>query len=121
MIYIIEDDNQVRKALELLMQSQRYENRSFKSGEDFLQDTTAKNVEDILILDMNMSGVYGRDFLKQLIAAKNPVTVIGITAQDESGIRAYCREYGVKALLTKPVDSNALMDLIKYHSEMHGV
>ena len=118
MIYLIENDHNVRKALELLLSSGSYAYRSFKMGEEFLNDQSVKSPYDILILDMNMDGLYGRAFLKQLTSTNNPVKVIGITAQDESGVRAYCREFGVKALLTKPVDSQALMDLIKFHGEV---
>lgn len=115
MIYLIEDDHQVRKALELLFISHQYRFQSFVRGEDFLEDTSVKTLYDILVLDLNMKGVYGREFLQQLAQSNIPVSIIGITANDESLVRSYCRSYGVKALLTKPVDGNALMDLIRYH------
>jgi CheY-like chemotaxis protein len=41
--------------------------------------------------------------------------VIVITASDDSQNKEYCREYGVKAYLRKPVDAEALLDLINYN------
>ena len=43
--------------------------------------------------------------------------VIVITAFDEPKYRECCKEYGVIAYLRKPVDSEALIDIIKYNLE----
>jgi FixJ family two-component response regulator len=121
MIYIIEDDNHVRKALELVIHSNGYTSHSFSNAKEFLVDPLIKGREDILILDMNMKGLHGRDFLRELNSLRSPMSIIGITAHDDVEIRSFCRAWGVKALLTKPVDSKALLDLIKYHGEIQNV
>jgi CheY-like chemotaxis protein len=41
--------------------------------------------------------------------------VIVVTAFDEPHTREICTSYGVKAYLRKPVDGEALIDLIKYN------
>jgi two-component system sensor histidine kinase/response regulator len=43
--------------------------------------------------------------------------VIVITAFDEPKYRDSSREYGVLAFLRKPVDGEALLDIIKYNLE----
>lgn len=121
MIYIVEDDNHVRKALELVIHSHGYASKSFSNAKEFLVDPIVKKGEDILILDMNMNGLHGRDFLRELINIQSPLNIIGITANDDAETRSFCRECGVKALLTKPLDSKALLDLIKYHGEMQRI
>jgi AmiR/NasT family two-component response regulator len=45
---------------------------------------------------------------------KVPLTVIVVTANDEPKNREYCRQFGVKAYLRKPVDAEALLDIINY-------
>lgn len=121
MIYIIEDDNHVRKALELVIHSHGLLCNSYAGAEEFLEDVMQKSTGDILILDMNMAGLHGRDFLDTLVSMKSPLVIIGITAHDDAEIRSFCRACGVKALLTKPVDSQALLDLVKYHGEFQRI
>jgi YesN/AraC family two-component response regulator len=43
------------------------------------------------------------------------ISVIVVTAFDDFPSRECCRQYGVKAYLRKPVDGEALKDMIKYN------
>lgn len=114
MIYVIEDDTNVRKSLEVLMNSYDLKCQSFLSGDAFLREYK-EGYDDLMILDMRINDLDARDFLTELKEVGIEIPIIGITAQDEPEIRIFCQQYGVKSILMKPVDSNALMDLIRYH------
>lgn len=87
---------------------------SFESAEEFLAHYK-RDSRDLLVLDMYLPGMNGCDLLKKFDKEDIHLPVIVITASDDSQNREYCREYGVKAYLRKPVDAEALLDLINFN------
>jgi len=111
-IFIIDDDKYVLRGFQILLQSAGLESRIFSSVEAFLE-TWEHDRKDILILDLHMPGLNGCDLLKYLEEIKLYLPVIVITAYDESESRLQCANFGVLAYLTKPVDGEVLLDLLK--------
>jgi FixJ family two-component response regulator len=114
MIYIIDDDKFVRRGLELFFKAAGLKFSSFGSADEYLATTTSV-LSDIIILDLNLPGISGIDFLKKLEKEGPHLQVIVVTAFDDPQSREYCRQYGVKAYLRKPVDGEALMDIIRFN------
>jgi FixJ family two-component response regulator len=114
MISIVEDDLAVREAMELLLKSAGLIYQSFESAEQFLSGFKPCQ-EDSIILDLNLPGMNGCDLLKKISPAGINIHVIVTTAFDDPTSRKLCKQYGVKAFLRKPVDGEALIDLIKYN------
>jgi FixJ family two-component response regulator len=114
MVYIIDDDKYVRRGFEILFKSACLKCFSFGSAEEFIDTVHSSSENDVLILDMHMPGMSGCELLNYL--AKNEVffPVIVVTAFDEQESRECAKNYGAVAFLRKPVDSEALIDLIKY-------
>jgi DNA-binding response OmpR family regulator len=69
--------------------------------------------DDTIILDLNLPGTSGCEFLQILRNKKNDVPVIVVTAFDEPQSRTMCEKLGVKAYFRKPVDGEALIYMIK--------
>ena len=88
--------------------------KSFSTGRDFLEQYSG-NQQGVVILDLKMADMDAKDFLQTLRDYGNGIPVIGITANIESNMRQYCRDLGVKNIMSKPVDSKALMDIIRYY------
>lgn len=114
MISIIDDDINVRMGFEILLKSAGYNSISFESAEAFLQQSLS-GVNDLLLLDMHLPGMNGCEFLKLLKKTGIFIPVIIITAYDEPYSRQCAKDYGALAFLRKPVDSDALIDLIQYN------
>jgi FixJ family two-component response regulator len=114
MISIIEDDLSVREAMEVLLKSAGLIFQSFGSAEQFLSGFKP-SLQDIIILDINLPGINGCDLLKKISSDANKIQVIVTTAFDDPVSRKLCKQYGVQAFLRKPVDGEALLDLIKFH------
>jgi FixJ family two-component response regulator len=57
----------------------------------------------------------GRDLIEYLAQKKMYLPIIIITAFDDQETRKAAKNYGALAYLRKPVDSEALLDLIKYN------
>jgi len=116
MVYIVDDDQHVRDGFTVLLKSAGYECSAFDSAEEFLKNYK-KQARDLLILDMHLIGINGCTLLEKLEEEGLHLPVIVITAFDEPKYRECCREYGVLAFLRKPVDGEALLDIIKYNLE----
>jgi FixJ family two-component response regulator len=114
MIYLIDDDKSVRRAFELFLKSAGLEYKSFENANDFFA-LFSPETHDILVLDLHLPGISGIDLLEKFSRESTYLPVIVVTAFDDLSSREACRKYGVKAYLRKPVDGEALMDLIKYN------
>ena len=114
MIYLIDDDISVRRGFDLFLRSASLDLISFGRAEDFLS-VVKPELNDLLILDLNLPGMSGSDLLQKLDQDGIHIPVIVVTAFDDAQSRESCRYYGVKAYLRKPVDGEALIDMIKYN------
>lgn len=86
---------------------------AYGSAEEFIVNGK-QGQNDIIILDMHMPGMNGCDFLEYLAKHEIYIPVIIITAYDEPASRECAKRYGAVAYLRKPVDGEALIDLVKY-------
>lgn len=114
MVYLIDDDESVRRAFTLFLNSANIDHQCLGNASDFLAQFKPGK-KDLLVLDLNLPGMNGIDLLKKLKTYENPLTIIVVTANDEPLSREYCRQFGVKAYLRKPVDAEALLDIISYN------
>ncbi len=114
MVYVIDDDANVRRSIELLLSSYELRCKSFSTGRDFLEQYSG-NQQGVVILDLKMADMDAKDFLQTLRDEGIGIPIIGITANDEEHLREYCRDFGVKNIMSKPVDSKALMDIIRFY------
>ena len=111
MVYLIDDDKSVRRGFELFLKSAGMEFKSFESADEFLPQFK-QEPGDVVVLDLHLPGMSGLDLLKRFEKDRKHITVIVVTAFDDPASRESCREYGVKAYLRKPVDGEALIDLL---------
>ena len=117
MIYIIDDDKSVRRGFEMFLTSAELDHRSCENAEAFLSGVILQP-KDILILDLHLPGMNGCELLNKLKEIGVFIPVIIVTAFDEPESRKACKEYGVTAFMRKPVDSEALLDIITYNLPM---
>jgi FixJ family two-component response regulator len=111
LVYVIDDDESVRRAYELLMQSSGFDVKVFPSADDFLRSEIS-SINSCIIMDMRRPGFTGSDFQKELAYRKISIPVIAISAQDDEQIRRSAQESGAVVFFSKPVDGHALIDTI---------
>ena len=111
MICVVDDDSSICRALTRLIKSHGLAAVSFASGEDFLRAENAREA-DCLVLDVHLFGMSGFELQEQLSAAKIPIPIIFITAQDETGSRERAMKGGAIAFLRKPFDDELLLEAI---------
>jgi FixJ family two-component response regulator len=113
LVYVIDDDESVRRAFLLLFQSAGFDVQVFRSAKEFLESAILSD-GSCIILDMRMPGMTGLDLQKELASRKIGIPVIGISAYDDRPTRDLARKLGAVAFFRKPVDDQALIDAIHW-------
>ncbi|WP_455930642.1 EAL domain-containing response regulator [Pseudomonas fluorescens] len=104
-LLIVDDEPQVRKLLETLLQHEGYQTLTASSGEEALQ-LVAQQPPDLILLDIMMPGMDGYEVASQLKgnAATANIPIIMLTALSESEARISGLETGAEEFLSKPVE-----------------
>jgi FixJ family two-component response regulator len=116
MIFIIDDDQSVLRALLLLLRSAGFDARAFSSAAEFLKQPQITE-SDCIILDLSMPGMNGFDLMEILTSRGINAKMIVITAYDDAQNRERARKMKAAAFLTKPVDDQALIDTIRWAAQ----
>jgi len=113
MVYIVEDDNSVRKGLSRLMRSADLPAQEFATAEDFLAKVDSHEPSCVL-LDLTMPELSGLQLQAELNKRRLDLPVIVVSARDDSDTREMARRFGARYFFRKPVDDQALIDAIQW-------
>ncbi len=113
LVYVIDDDESVRRGFQLLLLSAGFNVRTFSSAKEFLESVSASD-SGLIVLDMRMPGITGLNLLKILAHRKTRMKIIAISALDDAPTKALARELGAIAFFQKPMDGQALIDTISW-------
>ena len=113
MVFVVDDEESVRKALSLLLQSAGLPHRVFSSAKQFLEDVDPQ-AEGCVLLDITMPPATGVELLKELNQRKSRLRVIAISARDDADTGILARQLGAQLFFRKPVDDQALIDAIHW-------
>ena len=113
LIYVVDDDVSVRKALEMLLISAGMEVLTFKSGEDFFE-YEFREENACLIADIKMKGISVLELQQKLTERGIKIPVIFLTAFDSKESREKARKAGAVGFFQKPIDDQALLDAIQW-------
>jgi FixJ family two-component response regulator len=110
-IAVIDDDLRVLESLVNLLASFGYKAESYKSAEEFLGSGTLSQTSCI-ITDVEMRQMSGLGLLQYLKNNNSTVPVIIITGKPSARSDAFYLESGAVGFFRKPVDGDALVELI---------
>jgi FixJ family two-component response regulator len=113
MVYLIDDDESVRRALQRLLRSAGFDVRAFASAGDFLESERSSE-RACIVLDIQMQGITGFDLQERLASRQIRIPTIAVSASDDSETRERARKLGAAAFFRKPVDGQALIDAIHW-------
>jgi FixJ family two-component response regulator len=108
-IFVIDDDESVRRALGRLIRSGGWQVETFATAEQFME-FAAERTPGCLILDIHLPGLSGLDLQQWLIAEGLRVPIIFITALTDNQLREQALRAGAVAFLLKPFDDQTLLD-----------
>jgi FixJ family two-component response regulator len=110
-VFVVDDDESVRKALKRLLRAHGYNVMTFESAEDFLLSDAVRTAGCIL-LDMRLPGMSGLDLYEKLASSGATHPVIFMTAHDNPQWQERAAKMDAVAYLRKPFDQQSLLDAI---------
>jgi FixJ family two-component response regulator len=110
-VYVVDDDESIRRALKRLLRSAGYHAVTFNSAEDFMETTSGRG-EGCLVLDTCLPGMTGPDLQAKLAALGEKYPVIFMTAHDNPQWREVAKKAGAVAYLREPFDEESLLNAI---------
>jgi FixJ family two-component response regulator len=110
-IAVIDDDPRVLESLANLLSSFGYSAQTYKSPEQFLESGTLSRT-GCIISDVEMRQMSGLGLLQHLKNSNSTVPVIIITGKPSARSEAFYLENGAVGFFRKPVDGDALVELI---------
>ena len=116
MVFVVDDDDSVRKALTRLIQSVGIKVECFASAEAFLLRQRYEG-PCCLVLDIRMPGLSGLDLQEKLTKANLTLPIIFITGHGTIPMSVRAMKAGAIDFLEKPFEDQALLDLIKHAFE----
>ncbi len=118
-IFIVDDDESVRRAMSILLSTYGFTVDTFTCAEDFFSAVT-NGVPGCLILDIHIPGLDGWKALRQLFASGSSRPVIIISADKNGGFNEKALKAGAVGYLQKPFNDETLVDLINIAVEKQG-
>jgi len=112
-VYVIDDDESIRKSFSRLFRSANFDVETFSSPEEFLSKPIQKENACIL-MDIRMPGATGFDLQQRLSDLGIVIPVVVVSASDDAQILENARKNGAISFFRKPVDDHALLDAISW-------
>ena len=114
-IFVIEDEEAISKLIELYLKKEQMEANLFFDAESALKALKDGKMPNLIILDLNLPGMSGFDFLEELQKLyKNElpsVMILSARDTDEDIIKGL--GYGADEFVTKPFSPGVLMARVK--------
>ena len=111
-IAVIDDDLRVLESLINLLTSCGYQAEGYSSAEEFL-DSGGLQKSSCVITDVEMRQMSGLGLLHHINSTKSTLPVVIITGKSSENSKSFYLEKGAVGFFRKPVDGEALVDLLK--------
>ena len=111
LVLIVDDDEEVRIALQELMMSVDIDAACFGSTRELLA-TALHERPGCLVLDVRMPGLSGLDFQQHLVSSGNVKPIVFLTAHGDIPMSVQAMKAGAVDFLTKPVRDQTLLDAV---------
>lgn len=114
-VLVADDDAAILEVVQLILEDEGYEVITTIDGGNIY--TMEKNYPDLLLLDIWMSGMDGRDICKHIKSQEHTkhIPIIMISANKDTG--KISKDAGANDFLTKPFEINDLISMVKKYTE----
>jgi FixJ family two-component response regulator len=110
-VFVVDDDPSMRRALESLLKSVGHDVRLFSSALEFMQ-APREDAPACLVLDVRLPGMSGLAFQQELTKAGIALPIIFITGHGDVPMTVRAMKAGAAEFLTKPFDDQVLIDAV---------
>jgi FixJ family two-component response regulator len=111
-VFVIDDDPDIRAAMQRLLETVGLHAELFAAAQDFLRRKMPE-VPSCLVLDLRLPGMSGLEVQRRLIEAGVKIPIIFITAHGDIPTSVRAMKSGAVEFLTKPFRDKDLLDAIE--------
>ncbi len=111
-VYIVDDDEQVRKAVMALVEAMGVSSESYPSAEEFLRAYDGRRPA-CLVTDVRMLGMSGLELQERLLDKGLSMSVIVLTAFATTPTTVRAMRNGALTLMEKPCNDDELWDAVR--------
>ncbi len=111
-VAIVDDDRNLRTALQDLLESAGLRGEVYSSADEFIV-RKGYLTSDFVLSDLRMPGISGIDLLRWLRDEGIDQPVIIMTSYPDADIAATAIQQGASAFLKKPLDSSELLSFLR--------
>ncbi len=111
-VFIVDDDEQVRKAVKALVEAMGVVSESYPSAEDFLRAYDGRRPA-CLVTDVRMLGMSGLELQERMLEQGLSMSVIVLTAFATTPTTVRAMRNGALTLMEKPCNDDELWDAIR--------
>lgn len=114
-IYVIEDEESISNLIKLYLTKEEMDAKTFLNAEDALIQLKEGQKPNLIILDLNLPGMSGFDFLEELqkLFEKELPSVMILSARDTDEDIIKGLGYGADEFVTKPFSPGVLVARVK--------
>jgi FixJ family two-component response regulator len=112
MVFIIDDDADIRSSIQGLLKSAGIRSESFETAEAFLEIEESEG-PSCLVLDVSLPGVSGLELQRKLVDAGIRIPVIFLTGHGDIPMTVKALKSGAMEFLTKPFVDRDLLNAIQ--------
>jgi CheY-like chemotaxis protein len=116
-ILVVEDDPNHRKLARQVLEDSGHEVLSAADGEEALALLLIRDF-DVIVLDMRMPGMDGREFIRRVRSSEREfadIPIIVMTGYGVSQHRELFKRYDIRDFLDKPYDCDHLLDRVHHY------
>src|SRR5215475_7717742 len=111
-VFVVDDDISVRESLELLIQNEGWQPKTFSSAQGFL-DFPRAVVPSCLVLDVSLPDLDGLQLQKRIAIERTDMPIIFITGSGDVPKSVQAMKAGAIEFLTKPFNAEVLLAAIQ--------
>ncbi len=108
-VLVVEDDELLREAVDLILTQSGYTVTTVGNGRDAI-DTLRRSLPDLVLLDIRLPGIDGLEVLRLIRKENNPVPVVMMTANSTAETVRDVMAAGGNGYILKPFEA---VDLIR--------
>ena len=116
-ILVVDDDGDIRLALEMILQYQGFEVWTAKDGDEALKrldaEEQAGRKPGLVLTDLKMPGLDGMALLERIAARPSPPPVVMISGHGDVATAVEAVKRGAANFLEKPLDENRLLVTVR--------
>ena len=111
-VFVVDDDVSVRESLQMLFESAGWQSLTFASAREFLGRSSIHAGPSCLVLDASLLDPSRLELKSPLDLDSVNMPTILISGYDAREVNVRATEFGAVAVLTKPLEADALLSAI---------